>query len=776
MAESFDPYRRWLGISTVERPPNHYVLLGLSLFEDDTDAIANAADRQMAYVRTQQNGPHAPASQQLLNELAAARLCLLNPAQKSRYDADLKSKYAPAPPSPIPVRARPPTSANEPQVAPGNLARPAPTVSVPTAPPRRSAPRGSKNKLPAWLAPAAGGLVAGALLTWLTMSLGGNERSKDRVADTSSATNANRRATSEHAAEKPDKPANANIKASATPKVASIFKSIERPSRSGIVAEKLVLWNTHSGGYNDRGTRECNVRLMSDGREVWSQGTTISWAADEDRSVTIALPAERFDAVRVEITKWENLGGGLTEIEVMSADSRNLSLGCPALASGVFNHRFDAEHVVDGITTSAEAESGYWLLPDKTAGWIEVDLSLPRPADLAGVTADKLVVWNQHNGPHNNSATQWFDVTLYGGKRAAWHKERIELPWAPGEDTSADVNLPAMPFDRMRIDVTPPEGKWAGLAEVQLLHGSENLALDCPAVANSIFDRWRCGSRVTDGIVRSSAENVGYWLLPEQRPGWVEVDLACLDAKYGAACRQLGLALALVDGDWRRGLLWLARGDRQALRRLAQVDRQDLHDTSEQVAVAEAWWDWAQQAEGEIRQRLLARSLWRYRQALSKLREFRKAEVQARLDEALPGLPERDALFFLPESDLKAGDASFREMPVVVRGEPSPYGLFLHAISNDSAHAAFQLGKHYRRLRGAAAINDSAGNRTATPLTFRLVGDNRELWKSSPMKVTGSSELFDLDVTGIEKLELFVDCPGDYGWGHAVWVEPRLER
>ena len=70
---------------------------------------------------------------------------------------------------------------------------------------------------------------------------------------------------------------------------------------------------------------------------------------------------------------------------------------------------------------------------------------------------------------------------------------------------------------------------------------------------------------MTDGIVRSNAENIGYWLLPEQTPGWVEIDLACLDAKYGAACRQLGLARALVDGDWQRGLAWLARGDQQAL-------------------------------------------------------------------------------------------------------------------------------------------------------------------------------------------------------------------
>jgi hypothetical protein len=86
------------------------------------------------------------------------------------------------------------------------------------------------------------------------------------------------------------------------------------------------------------------------------------------------------------------------------------------------------------------------------------------------------------------------------------------------------------------------------------------------------------------------------------------------------------------------------------------------------------------------------------------------------------------------------------------------------------------LGKRYRRFKCAAAINDSACGRTATALTFRIVGDGHELWKSQPLKVTGSSEPFDVDVADVDKLELFVDCPGPHGWGHAVWLEPRVQE
>lgn len=99
MSEAFDPYVQWLGIRDPERPPNHYALLGVRLFEDHPEVLAAAADRQMAYVRTFQTGPHSIDSQQLLNELAAARLCVLDPVKKAAYDAQLLASRRPSAPS-----------------------------------------------------------------------------------------------------------------------------------------------------------------------------------------------------------------------------------------------------------------------------------------------------------------------------------------------------------------------------------------------------------------------------------------------------------------------------------------------------------------------------------------------------------------------------------------------------------------------------------------------------------------------------------------------------
>jgi len=85
----FDPYCEWLGIEPHDQPADFYRLLGVARFEADLLRIAQAADERMTYVRSFQTGPRGPATQKLLNELAAARVCLLDPRSKVEYDAAL---------------------------------------------------------------------------------------------------------------------------------------------------------------------------------------------------------------------------------------------------------------------------------------------------------------------------------------------------------------------------------------------------------------------------------------------------------------------------------------------------------------------------------------------------------------------------------------------------------------------------------------------------------------------------------------------------------------
>ena len=92
MAKAFDPYHVWLGIAPTEQPANHCRLLGINLFESDPEVIDNAADRQMVHLRSFQLGKHADLSQTLLNEVAAAKVCLLRPEKKAAYDQQLRQQ------------------------------------------------------------------------------------------------------------------------------------------------------------------------------------------------------------------------------------------------------------------------------------------------------------------------------------------------------------------------------------------------------------------------------------------------------------------------------------------------------------------------------------------------------------------------------------------------------------------------------------------------------------------------------------------------------------
>jgi hypothetical protein len=90
MSQVFDPYQSWLGISPENHRPDHYALLGLRPFENDSQVIRKAVAQRGAQVRPHQSGEHAEACTRLLGDLAAASECLLNPRKKAEYDEQLR--------------------------------------------------------------------------------------------------------------------------------------------------------------------------------------------------------------------------------------------------------------------------------------------------------------------------------------------------------------------------------------------------------------------------------------------------------------------------------------------------------------------------------------------------------------------------------------------------------------------------------------------------------------------------------------------------------------
>lgn len=162
-SEAFDAYHKWLGIPPKHQPPTHYRLLAIDEFESDPDVIEHAADRMMLHVRQFQIGAHSGLSQRILNEIAAAKRCLLTPTAKARYDTELRTRqgvtgdHSPAPG---------PQEFGQPLDALLSMAQPAPfglNSLAPSASFERHRPR--KSKIRAWaVAAAAGGTVVVVLL------------------------------------------------------------------------------------------------------------------------------------------------------------------------------------------------------------------------------------------------------------------------------------------------------------------------------------------------------------------------------------------------------------------------------------------------------------------------------------------------------------------------------------------------------------------------------------------------------------------------------------
>ncbi|MCE9553473.1 MAG: general secretion pathway protein GspE, partial [Planctomycetes bacterium] len=89
-----DVYRDWLGIKEAARPLDFYQLLRLERFEDNVDRIRRHYRKLNAHARKYSTGKYAELSQQVLNELARAMLCLTDAARKADYDTSLGRQTA----------------------------------------------------------------------------------------------------------------------------------------------------------------------------------------------------------------------------------------------------------------------------------------------------------------------------------------------------------------------------------------------------------------------------------------------------------------------------------------------------------------------------------------------------------------------------------------------------------------------------------------------------------------------------------------------------------
>jgi len=151
---SADLYTEYLHIPPGPRPPHHYALLGLPLFEPDAAVIHEAVLRQSAELKLWQLDPRpgrVQAVQDMLNEVNRAGFVLGNPKTKADYDRRLAAQLG----VPLPRLEEPAPREGEAPAEPSNS-----VADVVSAPEGRTTARPPAAPVPARTCPDCGARMA----------------------------------------------------------------------------------------------------------------------------------------------------------------------------------------------------------------------------------------------------------------------------------------------------------------------------------------------------------------------------------------------------------------------------------------------------------------------------------------------------------------------------------------------------------------------------------------------------------------------------------------
>jgi NPCBM/NEW2 domain len=121
----------------------------------------------------------------------------------------------------------------------------------------------------------------------------------------------------------------------------------------------------------------------------------------------------------------------------------------------------------------------------------------------------------------------------------------------------------------------------------------------------------------------------------------------------------------------------------------------------------------------------------------------------------------------------KIGDIGDRDRTrIVVQGLYCTNGLGMHPPDPARyTRICYDLSGKANRFKGTVALNDNCDPQSA--VRFEVLGDERSLWKSRPIARPRVTQNFDIDVTGVEVLQLRVYAEVRPSNGcHAVWFSP----
>ena len=144
------------------------------------------------------------------------------------------------------------------------------------------------------------------------------------------------------------------------------------------------------------------------------------------------------------------------------------------------------------------------------------------------------------------------------------------------------------------------------------------------------------------------------------------------------------------------------------------------------------------------------------------------------------GIPqeEKENAFWLDQADLSAmeqgwsaphANFSCDSNDLSIAGKSYKRGVGTHAISK----MMIDVHGTADRIKGACGVDDESGEQAT--VEFYILGDGEILWDSKRMKKGYEARQFDVDISGIQKIGLYVSDAGDgIHYDHADWVNVRI--
>ncbi len=193
------------------------------------------------------------------------------------------------------------------------------------------------------------------------------------------------------------------------------------------------------------------------------------------------------------------------------------------------------------LTRSGNVETAFQVAQDReelAAALAEVVKRAPQISTADAKTApqqnnqpDRLVIVNTNHGGSNHYGSKRCNVLLRNGDKTVWSKRRIDLKWQAEAESRIELVLPTVPYTAVRVEITEWVANGGGLSEVELWRNGENIAPNASVHASASWSDLYAAQKVVDGIKTSAQMNVGYWVLPNNTPGWVDLDFANTDAE-----------------------------------------------------------------------------------------------------------------------------------------------------------------------------------------------------------------------------------------------------